>query len=985
MIKTTPFEMVFIIRDDMEIKQKRQLEEIAPMLERLDRGELLSDEEQTELTAILVLDTFGWKGSLPKSIGMLTSLQTLDLSGVNISDWGFLSGLKALQTLNLSGTQISDLAPLSKLTALQMLNLSGTQVSDLGPLSGLPNLHVLTLWDSQINDLSPLSGLQALQELDLSGTQVVNLTPLSALSTLQVLDLSRSYISDLSPLSRMNSLRELYLHETQVSDLTSLAGLTNLQVLYLSGTRISDLTPLVELINLIELDLKHVHIREIPRQLYEHFATVQFDQDFAEMGSINLLGARISTQPISIFQERGAVIRAYYNAPKVSVRESKVIFLGDGGAGKTHTIKRILANGKDENIDTRTTLGISINRFVAMGKNGTFNINFWDFGGQENMHTMHRCFLTERTLYVVVINNRWSLDQQARYWLNNIHSFAPDSPVILAVNLWEGIQKYGLDTNHLQRDYPNLKWIALYSAKGGEQADFNALIQHIFLQAEELDSCAMELPENWAAILNEMRKKAIEIPSDGKKTNYCMSQDEYLNLCNNHGLGGDRNKGIRSWLLEWFNDLGVCFSYHRDMHSKEELGTYKVLNPRWLTSAIYILLNATKKYYKNGIMHLGSIEALLENPNPKKLERKDECDYILDGVSYDEEECQYILDVMRKFGLSYRIDENAEFIPALCDSEMPRELYPSGYGAPVSYEFRYSFLPDSVVQRLMIRMCSTKSFSMLWRKGFRFDDPEHGLITVVDAGGLNDILRIDVYSSKENKGRDIMMGLITNIAAVNVELNLTPEQYIIVHGNRGEISVPADMILQAKEQRIANIHLYSKENGLVEKSVDEILGCTYGKEIIEAAKHIAEEEKRSLSETVPQIINNYNIYGNVYKNDEPECLISLLEWMIAQNIEVGNHFTDYLIGKLNSSGNENAKKLADNVKQEKKDGVLKALWKGLKGLPKFATGAKTVLTDGKAAYDAAKPIFETVRGALLLYGPQIAKSLMEGMKLLPPG
>lgn len=106
-------------------------------------------------------------------------------------------------------------------------------------------------------------------------------------------------------------------------------------------------------------------------------------------------------------------------------------------------------------------------------------------------------------------------------------------------------------------------------------------------------------------------------------------------------------------------------------YNKEELGTYKVLNPHWLTSAIYILLNSTKKHFKNGIKHFVSIEALLENFSPKKLKRKDERDYILDSVSDDEEECQYILDVMRKIGLSYRIDENAEFIPVLCDTMRP--------------------------------------------------------------------------------------------------------------------------------------------------------------------------------------------------------------------------------------------------------------------------------------------------------------------------
>ena len=883
----------------MKYAIERNLGEIAPMLQRLDRGETLSEEEQAELAAIRSLEGFRWEGELPRSIRTLTALESLDLMH----------------------SQVSDLNPLSGLTALESLYLRGTQVSDLTPLSGLKELESLDLGDTQVSDLTPLSGLTALESL------------------------------------------------------------------YLSGTQVSDLEPLRGMERLEYLDLRACDLRAIPRELYERLQVVYMDTAYHLKG-LCLGGATLSTQPISIFEEGEEAIRAYYDAPKVPVRESKVIFLGDGGAGKTHTIKRILNKGNDDNIGTDVTLGISIQPYTAHeGGADEFKINFWDFGGQENMHAMHRCFLTERTLYVVVINNRWDLDQQARYWLDNIHSFAPDSPVILAVNLWEGIHKYGLDTNRLHRDYPNLVEVQRYSAKGEDNGNFTALTKLIVEQAEKLDSCAMELPEDWAAILEQLRELARKEPVPGEKYKGYIDKAKYLEICTDHNLGGDKNQVIRSWLLEWFNDLGICFSYHRDKQTKEELGTYKVLNPKWLTSAIYILLNHADLDVDNGCVTHSEIRKTLKYPlEDGELNRKDQCDYILPNVTYSPQECEYILQVMRKFGLSYQIvGKKKEFIPALCDSQMPKDLHPTGWGTPISYEFRYSFLPDSVVQRMMIRLYGSKPFTKLWRKGFRFDEPDHGLITVVDAGGPNDILRIDVYSNKENKGRDVMMGLITNIAAVNAELNLKPEQYIIVHADRGEIATSADMILQAKEKGYTNLPLYSKENGLVEKNVDEILGCTYGRQIIEAAQLVAKDDRRRLSEAVPQIINNYYVYGNIYNSSTPDGLLDLLERMAEQNVQVSRGFIDYLLEQIEGTEDENAKKLAADLKKEKGEGFLKKLSKGIKALPGLATGAKTLVTDGKAAYDAAKPIIDAVKLALLTQGPQIAEGAMEFFNLLPPG
>ena len=136
---------------------------------------------------------------------------------------------------------------------------------------------------------------------------------------------------------------------------------------------------------------------------------------------------------------------------------------------------------------------------------------------------------------------------------------------------------------------------------------------------------------------------------------------------------------------------------------------------------------------------------------------------------------------------------------------------------------------------------------------------------------------------------------------------------------------------------------------------------------------------------MPQIINNYYVYGNIYNSNTPDSLLELLERMAERNVQVSSEFIEYLLEQLRDSGDENPKDLAEELKEEKGDGFLKKLGKGIKALPKLATGAKTHVTDGKVAYDAAKPILDAVKLAQLTHGPQIAEEAMEFFKLLPPG
>nr|HQU86142.1 leucine-rich repeat domain-containing protein [Pyrinomonadaceae bacterium] len=80
---------------------------------------------------------------LYKEIAKLNSLNTLDLSGNQISDASFLKELKSLTTLNLSNNKISDASFLKELKSLTTLNLNNNRISDASFLKELKSLTLL--------------------------------------------------------------------------------------------------------------------------------------------------------------------------------------------------------------------------------------------------------------------------------------------------------------------------------------------------------------------------------------------------------------------------------------------------------------------------------------------------------------------------------------------------------------------------------------------------------------------------------------------------------------------------------------------------------------------------------------------------------------------------------------------------------------------------------------------------------------------------
>ena len=414
----------------------------------------------------------------------LADLQDLDVAGANISDLGPLAGLRKLRDLRLSSKSVEDLSPLAGLLNLSNLDISFTSVRDLSPLENLRNLRILDLGGTGVEDLSPLARLHQLKKLELAGTSIEDLSPLVGLQRLQSLScgfkfarqlLERSShklgqitdltplatlkdlrllevrgcrgVTDFSPLSGLQKLQSLNLSSAGVTDLSPLAGLHELRVLNLSlCTGVKDLSFLANLQKLQVLDLYHCRptvTAELLRTLSNHTCLTKIVAD------------EIAGIPLEILSRSGgdncfSRLRSYaceLALGAAAENEVKVVLLGNGRVGKTQLCRRFRGQSFDDSVSS--THGVHIwreeRRIRAGGEEQIFQVNWWDFGGQDIYHGTHALFLQSRAIFLILwtpsLENRNEYlddngiplrNQPINYWIDYVRSLSGrESPVIV--------------------------------------------------------------------------------------------------------------------------------------------------------------------------------------------------------------------------------------------------------------------------------------------------------------------------------------------------------------------------------------------------------------------------------------------------------------------------------------------------------------------------------------------------------------------------
>ena len=198
---------------------------------------------------------------------------------------------------------------------------------------------------------------------------------------------------------------------------------------------ISDISFLEKLTQLQSLDLSSNQISFIPEFVFKLDNWKRIVDEIIDNNPI-------SNPPIEKIKQGRESVLDWFAATREKFNEIKIILIGEPKAGKTSLLKRLKNNDFDE--EEPQTDGINIVD-IDFGKAETFqnqkklhNIKgrFWDFGGQEIMSATHKLFLSNRSVYILLLGARKDkgTEKQVRDWVNEIIVTGGNSPIIVVAN-----------------------------------------------------------------------------------------------------------------------------------------------------------------------------------------------------------------------------------------------------------------------------------------------------------------------------------------------------------------------------------------------------------------------------------------------------------------------------------------------------------------------------------------------------------------------
>jgi small GTP-binding protein len=446
-------------------------------------------------------------------------------------------------------------------------------------------------------------------ELNLSGNQLERLPEgIVELKKLTTLNLSVNQLERLpAEIGELKNLTTLFLSANQLKTLPAEIGeLKNLTTLFLTRNQLERLPAEIgELKNLITLFLSDNQLKTLPAEIGElknltmlNLSRNQLERLPAEIGELkNLTELGLSENPLKSpppeIAKRGIkAIKSYFKSlePETqALNEVKVLLVGDGGAGKTSLVKQLLGEEFDKH--ELQTHGINIrNRKVK-----DILVHFWDFGGQEIMHATHQFFLSKRSLYILVLDGR--RDEKTEYWLKHIESFGGDSPILVVLNKIDENPSFEVNRKFLQEKYKGIKGFYRVSCAKREGIDvIAAALSNALANVELIET---PWPKTWFNVKTQLEAM----------TENFISIDGYKEMCTKENIAEEASQDT---LLDFLNDLGVM------LHFKDiDLLDTNVLEPKWVTNAVYRIINSEELAECNGLLRLDLLDKILPQKKRK--------------------------------------------------------------------------------------------------------------------------------------------------------------------------------------------------------------------------------------------------------------------------------------------------------------------------------------------------------------------------------
>lgn len=516
-----------------------------------------------------------------------------------------------------------------------------------------------------------------------------------------------------------------------------------------------------------------------------------------KLETLDIYDNPIKSIPSELFEMGGRKnaldsIRNYINSLKAgtkSLNEIKVVIVGDGGAGKT-SLQKLLIN-EEFNPQESQTHGINIKHLTLRPNNKNVKYRLWDFGGQEIMHATHQFFLSRRSIYIILLNARE--EPNPEYWLNHIKSFGGNSPVVVVINKTDENPAYDVNRLFLKEKYPNIiEFIKISCAQNMGIDNVKSALRRAVIDIQNLNS---EWAIPWFKVKTHLENM----------TSNFISYDEFTSLCIDSGV---YDTSSQNTLVEYLNDLGII------LHFKDfALSDTHVLEPEWVTYAVYKIINSKKLADNKGVLKLTEIRTILKSNEESGR------------FKYPSSSLNYIIELMMKFELCYKVSNTEILIPDLLEVQEP--AFQSDDQNPLKVVISYGFLPKSIMPRLIVNLHSDILDKLRWRSGVIIRDVGLNTTAKITADYESREINVEVYGDKK---RDYLSVILFIFRKINISFK----------GLEQKVNIP---VKGSDNVRVSHSHLLTLESkGILkyipdgldyEINVKEMLGSIQGERSIE--------------------------------------------------------------------------------------------------------------------------------------------------------
>ncbi|PZO41190.1 MAG: GTPase [Pseudanabaena frigida] len=534
------------------------------------------------------------------------------------------------------------------------------------------------------------------------------------LPNLQFIDLSNNSLREIpEAISMFTNLQSLNLSFNSLSTIPdSIMRLTNLQSLNLGYNSLSAIPDsIMRLTNLQSLNLGYNSLSAIPDSITR----------LTNLSYLNLDDNPIEEPPLEIVKKGIADIRQYFKQLETEgvdyLYEAKLLIVGEGGAGKTSLANKII-NPDYQLCEEDSTKGIEVLHWSFLRSDGNqFNVNIWDFGGQEIYHSTHQYFLTKRSLYLIVADTRKE-DTDFYYWLNVIELLSDNSPILIIKNEKQDRQREIINVNQLRGEFGSFKDVLATNL--ATNRDLDKILTECQHQLSQLPHIGQTLPKTWVKVRHAL---------ENHPRNY-ISLYEYVQICEENGFK-ERKNALQ--LSDYLHDLGICLHFQDDEMSP--LYQIVILIPKWGTDAAYAVLDNPEV-----IRNFGRFS----NKALAQIWSAEEYTGMHSGL----------LELMKKFQLCYEIpQEKGSYIaPQLLTENQPEYAWDESENLILRYT--YDFMPKGIVRQFIVAIHENIEAQNVWRSGVIIHKREypHTRAEVIENYGKREI---KIRVSGKNK-RDLL-------------------------------------------------------------------------------------------------------------------------------------------------------------------------------------------------------------------------------------